>query len=170
MSGHVPTIREIQARVSEFHGVSPADLKSQRRNHEWRRPRHIAMYLARNLTHHSFPAIGQQFGGRDHSTVIHACRRIEEIMRSDAAVALEIEALSGELTRGPESTMARARQACRKRRKEIKAGIERLQGALRALERAEAALDNAAAIRWPSEERLTALLAEILDDEQGGTE
>ena len=162
---HVPTVKEIQTRVAEFHGISPLEMKSARRAKAMARPRQIAMYLTRTLTHHSFPAIGREFGRRDHTSVMHACKVVKERMRRDASIAIAVEALSGELTRGPESTMARARAACRKRRKEIQEGIERLQGALRALERAEHALDKAAAIRWPSEERLTALLAEILDDE-----
>ena len=162
---HVPTVREIQTKVAKFHGISPVEMKSHRKHHEFVRPRQIAMYLSRQLTRHSFHAIAREFGGRDHKTATNAWRAVGDLARRDAGVAIELAALRSELTRGPASTFARARQACRERRKEIERSIEKLRGTMEALERAEAALDEAATLPWPSSERLTALVVEILRDE-----
>lgn len=165
MSGYRPTVREIQHRVARHYGVAEVEMTSNRTGRAQVRPRQIAMYLTRHCTHHSLPKIGLLFGGRDHTTVIHACRKVEELMKRDGTLAVEIEALSGELTRGPASLAKRAREVCRTRRADIEAEIEGLKGALRALEKAEAALDSLSHVRWPSEARVAELLAEISADE-----
>ncbi|WEK42282.1 MAG: chromosomal replication initiator protein DnaA [Candidatus Sphingomonas colombiensis] len=77
------TIDEIQKAVSVHFELKPIDLVSARRARAVARPRQIAMYLAKRLTTRSLPEIGRKFGGRDHSTVIHAVRRIEELRDSD---------------------------------------------------------------------------------------
>ena len=67
---------------------------SARRARNIARPRQVAMYLAKNLTSLSYPDIGRQFGGRDHTTVIHAVKRIESLQDSDAAIQEEVDILS----------------------------------------------------------------------------
>ncbi|MQT13005.1 chromosomal replication initiator protein DnaA [Rhizobiales bacterium Sp-1] len=86
-------IEDIQRIVSRHYNVSKADLVSARRTQAIVRPRQIAMYLAKVLTPRSLPEIGRQFGGRDHTTVLHAVRKIEELSRTDARTADEIETL-----------------------------------------------------------------------------
>ncbi len=80
------TIEEIQKAVSAHFELKPVDLVSARRARAVARPRQIAMYLAKRLTTRSLPEIGRKFGGRDHSTVIHAVRRIEELRDQDRDV------------------------------------------------------------------------------------
>jgi chromosomal replication initiator protein len=80
------TIDEIQKRVAEHFNVKLADMHSARRARAVARPRQVAMYLAKQLTTRSLPEIGRKFGGRDHSTVIHAVRRVEELRDSDREV------------------------------------------------------------------------------------
>jgi chromosomal replication initiator protein len=79
------TVHEIQAATCELFGISSAELLSSSRTQRLSWPRQLAMYLARELTGQSLPAIGRQFGGRDHSTVLHACRRTSERIGSDEA-------------------------------------------------------------------------------------
>ncbi|SHO62342.1 chromosomal replication initiator protein DnaA [Pseudoxanthobacter soli DSM 19599] len=86
-------IEDIQRVVSRHYNVSKADLISARRTQAIVRPRQIAMYLAKTMTPRSLPEIGRQFGGRDHTTVLHAVRKIEELSRTDARTGEEIEAL-----------------------------------------------------------------------------
>ena len=73
------TIQNIQRTVAAYFKVRVADLDSKGRSHSIVRPRQIAMALARELTSHSLPEIGDAFGGRDHTTVIHACRRVKAL-------------------------------------------------------------------------------------------
>jgi chromosomal replication initiator protein len=87
------TIEEIQRRVAEHYGVRLADMQSARRARAVARPRQLAMYLAKQLTPRSLPEIGRKFGGRDHTTVIHAVRRIDELRATDASLAEDIEHL-----------------------------------------------------------------------------
>jgi chromosomal replication initiator protein len=75
------SIENIQRTVAEYFKMRVADLLSKRRNRSVARPRQIAMALAKELTNHSLPEIGDAFGGRDHTTVIHACRKIAELKR-----------------------------------------------------------------------------------------
>jgi chromosomal replication initiator protein len=73
------TIENIQKTVAEYFKIRVADLLSKRRSRSIARPRQVAMALARELTNHSFPEIGDAFGGRDHTTVIHACDRVKDL-------------------------------------------------------------------------------------------
>jgi chromosomal replication initiator protein len=73
------TIENIQKTVAEYYKVKTADLLSKRRNRAVTRPRQMAMALAKELTNHSLPEIGNAFGGRDHTTVLHACRKVVEL-------------------------------------------------------------------------------------------
>src|SRR6266699_302945 len=86
-------IEDIQRTVVRQYNVSRADLLSSRRTANVVRPRQIAMYLAKTLTLRSLPEIGRRFGGRDHTTVLHAVRKIETLVGNDAALAEEIELL-----------------------------------------------------------------------------
>ncbi len=86
-------IEDIQRTVARQYNVSRADLLSSRRTANVVRPRQIAMYLAKTLTLRSLPEIGRRFGGRDHTTVLHAVRKIEGLVDTDATLAEEIELL-----------------------------------------------------------------------------
>ncbi|MDD3028712.1 MAG: chromosomal replication initiator protein DnaA [Alphaproteobacteria bacterium] len=87
------TIDEIQKKVAEHYNVRVADMHSARRSRAVARPRQVAMYLAKQLTPRSLPEIGRKFGGRDHTTVIHAVRKIEELSAYDAAFREDVELL-----------------------------------------------------------------------------
>jgi chromosomal replication initiator protein len=80
------TMDNIQKTVAEYYKIRVADLLSKRRNRSIARPRQVAMALSKELTNHSLPEIGDAFGGRDHTTVIHACRKIAELKASDARI------------------------------------------------------------------------------------
>jgi chromosomal replication initiator protein len=90
-------IEDIQRIVARQYNVSRSDLLSSRRTANVVRPRQVAMYLAKTLTLRSLPEIGRRFGGRDHTTVLHAVRKIEHLVGSDAALADEIELLKRQL-------------------------------------------------------------------------
>lgn len=75
-------IENIQKTVADYYKIRISDLHSKRRNRSITRPRQLAMALAKELTNHSLPEIGDSFGGRDHTTVLHACRKIEELRES----------------------------------------------------------------------------------------
>jgi chromosomal replication initiator protein len=77
------TIEHVQKVVADYFNVRMSDLLSKRRSRSVVRPRQIAMALAREFTSHSLPEIGNAFGGRGHTTVIHACKRINELCESD---------------------------------------------------------------------------------------
>ena len=83
------TIENIQKTVAEYYKIRVADLLSKRRSRSVARPRQLAMALAKELTNHSLPEIGDLFGGRDHTTVLHACRKIKELRDTDAAVQVD---------------------------------------------------------------------------------
>jgi chromosomal replication initiator protein len=87
------TIDEIQRRVAEHCNIRLSEMTSERRARAVARPRQIAMYLAKQLTTRSLPEIGRKFGGRDHTTVMHAVRKIEELTLSDRALAEDVELL-----------------------------------------------------------------------------
>jgi chromosomal replication initiator protein len=87
------TIEEIQKKTAEFYKLDIRELHSARRARRVARPRQVAMFLARELTSRSLPDIGRRFGGRDHTTVLHACRRIEELCKSDPVFQQEVEFL-----------------------------------------------------------------------------
>jgi chromosomal replication initiator protein len=90
-------IEDIQRVVARQYNVSRSDLLSSRRTANVVRPRQVAMYLAKTLTLRSLPEIGRRFGGRDHTTVLHAVRKIEGLVGNDAALAEEIESLKRQL-------------------------------------------------------------------------
>lgn len=81
------TIDNIQKTVAEYYKIRVADLLSKRRNRSITRPRQLAMALCKELTNHSLPEIGDAFGGRDHTTVLHACRKIDELREGDQRMA-----------------------------------------------------------------------------------
>jgi chromosomal replication initiator protein len=88
------TMEEIQRRVAEHYKIRLSDMSSARRARIVARPRQVAMYLAKQLTSRSLPEIGRAFGGRDHTTVMHAVRKIEELCRGDASFAEDVELLT----------------------------------------------------------------------------
>ncbi|MBX6321279.1 MAG: chromosomal replication initiator protein DnaA [Rhodospirillaceae bacterium] len=87
------TIEEIQKKVAEHYRIKLADMHSVRRARAVARPRQVAMYLAKQLTSRSLPEIGRKFGGRDHTTVMHAVRKVEELKTSDPSFAEDVELL-----------------------------------------------------------------------------
>jgi len=90
-------IEEIQRIVARHYNVSRSDLLSSRRTANVVRPRQVAMYLAKTLTLRSLPEIGRRFGGRDHTTVLHAVRKIEHLVGNDTSLADEVESLKRQL-------------------------------------------------------------------------
>jgi chromosomal replication initiator protein len=80
------TVENIQKTVAEYYKIRIADLLSKRRSRSIARPRQVAMALAKELTNHSLPEIGDAFGGRDHTTVLHACRRVKELRETERRV------------------------------------------------------------------------------------
>jgi chromosomal replication initiator protein len=87
------TVENIQKTVAEYYKIRVADLVSKRRTRSIARPRQVAMALSKELTNHSLPEIGDAFGGRDHTTVLHACRKVAELRANDAAISDEYTAL-----------------------------------------------------------------------------
>ncbi len=87
------TIEEIQKRVAEHFNIRMSDMHSARRARAVARPRQVAMYLAKQLTSRSLPEIGRKFGGRDHTTVMHAVRKIDELREGDTSLAEDIDLL-----------------------------------------------------------------------------
>ena len=92
------SIDNIQKVVAEYYKIKVSDLHSKRRSRSVARPRQVAMYLAKDLTNHSLPEIGDAFGGRDHTTVLHACRKIKELLDSDADIREDVKNLLRTLT------------------------------------------------------------------------
>ena len=88
------TVEQIQRKVAEFYGARPSDMTSKRRNQSVARPRQIAIWLCRKLTNLSLPEIGQSFGGRNHTTVLHACREVERRAAANTDLAEELEILA----------------------------------------------------------------------------
>ena len=87
------TIENIQKTVAEYYKIRVADMVSKRRTRSIARPRQIAMALAKELTNHSLPEIGDAFGGRDHTTVIHACRKVAELKLESTTISDEYAVL-----------------------------------------------------------------------------
>ncbi len=87
------TVDQIQKTVAEHFGLKQADLISERRARAVARPRQAAMWLAKQITTRSLPDIGRRFGGRDHTTVLHAVRRIEELKQGDPQLARDLDVL-----------------------------------------------------------------------------
>ena len=88
------SIDNIQRTVAEYFNIKMADMLSKRRNRSIARPRQIAMALAKELTNHSLPEVGDAFGGRDHTTVLHACRKIDDLRATTADVAEDYKNLT----------------------------------------------------------------------------
>lgn len=91
------TVDEIQKTVADHFTLKQADLLSERRTRSVARPRQIAMYLCKQHTTRSYPDIGRRFGGRDHTTVLHGVRKIEELIAQDEQIARDVEALTRKL-------------------------------------------------------------------------
>lgn len=92
------TIDLIQDVVSSYFNLRVEDLKSQRRTRNVAYPRQIAMYLSRKLTDMSLPKIGEEFGGRDHTTVIHAYEKISENLKTDDSLQSTVNDITKKLT------------------------------------------------------------------------
>lgn len=92
------TIDEIQRKVAEHFNLRMTDMHSARRARNVARPRQIAMYLAKQLTARSLPEIGRKFGGRDHTTVMHAVRKVEELMGQDSQISQDVDVIRRALT------------------------------------------------------------------------
>ena len=92
------TIENIQKNVAEYYKLRVSDLLSRRRTRTIARPRQMAMALSKELTEHSLPEIGDAFGGRDHTTVLHACRRIEALCETDGRIREDRAKLVRQLT------------------------------------------------------------------------
>ena len=97
--GAKTSIEDIQRKTAEFYKLDVKDFHSPQRARRVARPRQVAMYLSRKLTTRSLPEIGRRFGGRDHTTVLHACRRIEALIVEDAMFRQEVDFLSQMLQR-----------------------------------------------------------------------
>lgn len=92
------TIDNIQRVVSEYYKVKLSELLSKRRSRSIARPRQVAMALAKELTNHSLPEIGEAFGGRDHTTVLHACRKVKELQETSRDIGEDFKQLLRALT------------------------------------------------------------------------
>ena len=92
------SIMNIQQTVAEYYKIKSNDLLSKRRSRSVARPRQVAMCLAKDLTNHSLPEIGDAFGGRDHTTVLHACRKIRELKSSSSDIGEDYKNLMRSLT------------------------------------------------------------------------
>jgi chromosomal replication initiator protein len=98
LQARLVTIENIQKTVADYYKLRMSDLVSERRSRSIARPRQVAMALAKELTSHSLPEIGAAFGGRDHTTVIHACKRVRELRESDTRVREDYSNLLRTLT------------------------------------------------------------------------
>jgi chromosomal replication initiator protein len=92
------SIDNIQRTVAEYFNIKMSDMVSKRRNRSIARPRQMAMALSKELTNHSLPEVGDAFGGRDHTTVLHACRKIDDLRGTTADVAEDYKNLTRLLT------------------------------------------------------------------------
>jgi chromosomal replication initiator protein len=101
--GGKTSIEDIQRKTAEFYKLDIRDFHSPQRARRVARPRQVAMYLSRKLTSRSLPEIGRRFGGRDHTTVLHACRRVEELCAEDAMFRQEVDFLQQMLARRTDS-------------------------------------------------------------------
>ncbi len=92
------TIENIQKTTAEYYKIRVSDLLSKRRNRSVARPRQVAMAMSKELTNHSLPEIGDAFGGRDHTTVLHACRKIKELRKTEQRIEEDYVNLTNILT------------------------------------------------------------------------
>ena len=97
--GTKTSIEDIQRKTAEYYKLEVKDFYSAQRSRRVARPRQVAMYLSRKLTTRSLPEIGRRFGGRDHTTVLHACRRIEALIEEDKTFKVQVEFLQALLSR-----------------------------------------------------------------------
>lgn len=103
-----PRVLDIQRAVCAHFDIALLEMSSQRRSRCLARPRQIAMYLSRQLTPHSLPAIGRMFGGRDHSTVIHAVHQVERLRASDSEIDSAVRNIHKSVERRGEQRIAEA--------------------------------------------------------------
>ncbi|AEE15461.1 chromosomal replication initiator protein DnaA [Treponema brennaborense] len=87
------TVENIQRVVADYFGISYSDIKGKKRTKNVMLPRHLALYIARELTEYSTTELGMEFGGRDHTTVMHACQKIEDQLRSDSTLESTVQTL-----------------------------------------------------------------------------
>lgn len=87
------SIEDIQRKVAEHYNIRISELHSPRRTKNIARPRQIAMYLCKNLTEYSLPDIGRKFGGRDHTTIMHGIRKVEELIKTDSGIREDVDIL-----------------------------------------------------------------------------
>ena len=87
------TMELIQKTVADYYKLKVAEMYSKKRTRAVARPRQIAMWLTRELTHHSLPEIGEAFGGRDHTTVLHACRTINDLRTKETQLGNDVHVL-----------------------------------------------------------------------------
>mgnify|MGYP000214221848 FL=1 len=90
-------IDEIQSQVGKFYGVTVKEIKATKRTQDIVLARQVAMYLAREMTDNSLPKIGKEFGGRDHSTVLHAYNKIKNMLAQDDSLRIEIETIKNKI-------------------------------------------------------------------------
>lgn len=88
-----PSVRDIQLACAKYYGVTHHDILSSRRTAKVVRPRQVGMYLAKTMTPRSYPDIGRRFGGRDHTTAIHAFRKIERLLETDGDLMEDVAAI-----------------------------------------------------------------------------
>lgn len=86
------TVEQVKRRATDWYKLQPGDLESRSRKRDIVRPRQIATYVARQLTKQSFPQIARKFGPRDHTTILHGCQLVEELMTTDPAFAADVKA------------------------------------------------------------------------------
>ena len=108
--GAKTSIEDIQRKTAEFYKLDVKDFHSPQRARRVARPRQVAMYLSRKLTTRSLPEIGRRFGGRDHTTVLHACRRIEALIGEDPLFRQEVDFLSQMLQRQGRALRGRSKK------------------------------------------------------------
>jgi chromosomal replication initiator protein len=92
------SIDNIQKVVADYYKIKVSDLLSKRRSRSVARPRQVAMALSKELTNHSLPEIGEAFGGRDHTTVLHATRKIKELQQINSDIQADVKNLTRTLT------------------------------------------------------------------------
>ena len=91
------SIESIQKAVADYYNITIEDLKGKRKSANIAYPRMIGMYLSKTLTDENFNRIGLEFGGRDHSTVIHACNRIEKDLKSNVNLSMQLKEIQNKL-------------------------------------------------------------------------
>ena len=130
-----PTVQAIKCHVAKSFGIPRNSMEGAQRNRQIARPRQVAMFMAASLTQHSYPEIGRMFGGRDHTTVMHAVRKIRELMEINPDFADRVKEVQSAIAASPTSAPGAAtadleeaaRQACkaavRRAKTEMGAGV-----------------------------------------------